>query len=105
MKYTTALLLTFLSLAAAAAHADPFPKGNAQAGQKFFDEHQCSQCHIAKMGGDGSGIFTRPNRIVHNPKELIARLLVCSGAAEVTLTEQNKQDLGAYLNQRYYKFE
>jgi cytochrome c553 len=103
MKRTILLLiLTFISATAIAA---PFEKGDAQAGKKFFEENRCNRCHVAKMGGDGSAIFTRPNRIVHNPKELIARLLVCSGAAEVTLTEQDKQNLGAYLNQTYYKFQ
>ena len=102
MKIIAALAL---SLAATCAMAAPFPNGNTQAGKKLFDDNQCSSCHIGKVGGDGSAIFTRPNRIVHNPKEMVARMHVCSGAVGMTLTPQNEQDLGAYLNQTYYKFK
>lgn len=102
MKSIAALIF---SLAAASAMAAPFPEGNAQAGKKLFDENKCSSCHIDKMGGDGSAIFTRPDRIVHSPQEMVARMHVCSGAAGMTLTPQREQDLGAYLNQTYYKFK
>jgi cytochrome c553 len=102
MKRITALILL---LAAASAMAAPFPKGDAQAGKKLFDDNKCSSCHIGKVGGDGSTIFTRPNRIVNSPQQMIARFHVCSGAIGMTLTEQNEQDLGAYLNQTYYHFK
>lgn len=94
-----------LSLATGCALANPFPNGNVQAGKKLFDDKQCNECHIGKVGGDGSAIFTRPNRIVHNPKEMVERMHVCSGAVGMTLTPQKEQDLGAYLNQTYYKFK
>lgn len=100
-----AILLLMLACASAAAAAAPFAKGDAQAGRKLFEDKQCNRCHIGKVGGDGSGIFTRPDRIVHNPKELVARMHVCSGAVGMTLTEQDEQNLGAYLNQTYYKFK
>ena len=96
--------LLLLSIAAT-AHAAPFERGDAQAGKKFFEANNCNRCHMGKVGGDGSAIFTRPDRIVHNPKELIARLGVCGGAAGVTLTPQDEQNLGAWLNQTYYKFK
>ena len=102
MKKIAAL---FLSFAAAGAFAAPFSGGNAQTGKKLFEENNCNSCHIEKVGGDGSAIFTRPNRIVHNPREMVERMHVCSGAVGMTLTPQKEQDLGAYLNQTYYKFK
>lgn len=102
MRIITALLF---SLIASSAMAAPFPDGNAEAGKKLFDDNKCNRCHIGKVGGDGSAIFTRPNRIVNNPQEMIDRMHVCSGAVGMTLTPQKEQDLGAYLNQAYYKFK
>ena len=102
MKYLAVLVL---SLAAGSVLAQPFPDGDAQAGKKLFDDNKCNRCHIGKVGGDGSAIFTRPDRIVNSPEQMIARFHVCSGAAGITLTPQNEQDLGAYLNKTYYKFK
>ena len=102
MKRFVATSLLFIATGTLAA---PFPDGNAQTGKKLFEENKCSSCHIGKVGGDGSSIFTRPNRIVHNPDELVDRMHVCSGVVGMTLTKQKEQDLGAYLNQTYYKFK
>lgn len=102
MKRIAALILF---CAAAGALANPFPSGDANAGKKLFVENKCDSCHIGKVGGDGSAIFTRPDRIVNNPQEMVARMHVCSGAVGMTLTEKKEQDLGAYLNQTYYKFK
>ncbi len=103
MKLLTATLL--LLCATAAAQADPFPDGNAAAGKKLFDQYNCNRCHNAKMGGDGNRIFTRINRIVNNPQQLVARLHVCGGAAKLDMTHKHEQDLGAYLNQNFYHFK
>jgi cytochrome c peroxidase len=102
MKLILTLILFF---ATAATNATPFAEGNAQAGKKLFDDNKCNSCHLGKVGGDGSAIFTRAARIVHNPLEMVDRMHVCSGAVGLTLTKQNEQDLGAYLNQTYYKFK
>jgi len=86
------------------AQATSFSDGDAQAGEKLFDQYKCSSCHIDKVGGDGSAIFTRPGRTVTGPGELIKQMTLCSGIIGKTLTVQEQQHLGAYLNQRYYKF-
>ena len=102
MKLIAALIL---SIAATGALAAPFADGDAKRGKKLFDDNKCNSCHIGKVGGDGSAIFTRPTRIVHNPQQLVDRMHVCSGAVGMTLTKQDDADLGAYLNQNYYKFK
>jgi hypothetical protein len=99
------ILALILCLATSYTMATPFSDGNVQTGKKLFEENKCNSCHIGKVGGDGSSIFTRPNRIVHNPDELVDRMHVCSGVVGMTLTKQKEQDLGAYLNQTYYKFK
>ena len=102
MKRIAALTLL---LATGSALAVPFPTGDAQAGEKLFEQNKCNSCHIDMMGGDGSAIFTRPNHKVTSPQQMVQKMHVCSGGAGVTLSEQDEQNLGAYLNQRYYKFK
>lgn len=97
----TALLLC----ATASVQAAPFADGDAATGKKLFDQNKCSSCHISMLGGDGSAIFTRPNRKVTNPQQLIDRMYMCSGNVDWKLTPQDEQNLGAYLNQNYYKFK
>jgi len=98
MKLTITLILL---CAATTSFADPFPKGNAQNGQKLFEQHQCNSCHDSMMGGDGNKIFTRFNRKVSTPSGLLDQINVCSGNVNAKLSEQDKQDLGAYLNRFY----
>ena len=98
MKLITALIML---CAATAASANPFPGGDALAGQHLFERHQCNRCHIKLVGGDGSAIFTSPNRKIHNAAELLEQIRICGANAGVTFTPQERQHLGAYLN-RYY---
>jgi cytochrome c2 len=96
--------LPFL-FAAATVHATPFPGANAENGKKLFASYDCGSCHRAKMGGDGSAIFSRPNHTVRTAADLIPQIKFCSGNIGAQLTAQEEQDLAAYLNQRYYQLK
>ncbi len=98
-------LFFLLFLVAGAAHAAPFANGNAENGKKLFASYDCNSCHKGKVGGDGNAIYTRPDRTVNSPANLIEQMERCSGAIGSMLTEQEKQDLAAYLNQTYYHFK
>jgi CxxC motif-containing protein (DUF1111 family) len=98
--------LLFLPLiVAATAQADPFAGGNVDNGSKLFAKYNCSSCHIGKVGGDGSAIFTRPDSIIPRADLLIPRITFCSGVVGANLTNQEKLDLAAYLNRNYYHFQ
>lgn len=101
MKSLSAILLL---CAAASASASPFPTGNAQTGKAIFDKYKCNSCHSAMLGGDGSAIFTRANRRVHDAAGLIEQIKTCSGNVGANLNAQEEQHLGAYLN-RYYNLK
>src|SRR5512147_1307572 len=96
--------LTLLTMAAAASAA-PFANGDPATGKKLFDKYKCNSCHIDMVGGDGSGVFTRPNRKVTQPAELSAQMTRCSGMLGTQITPQEEEHLAAYLNQKYYKFK
>ncbi len=94
-----------LMLAATSAQAAPFAEGNAETGKELIVKYDCNSCHKGKMGGDGTAIYTRPDRIVTGANLLIDRMEQCSGAIGKNLTTQEKLDLAAYLNQQYYHFK
>ena len=98
------ITLLFMLCAANVVSANPFPNGNAQTGQKLFEQNKCNRCHAAMLGGDGSAMFTRADRKVHNATELTEQIRICSGNVGAKLTAQDEQHLGAYLN-RYYNLK
>lgn len=101
MKLITSLLLLSFSLAAS---ANPFAQGDAAAGEKLFAQLKCNSCHINMFGGDGSAIFTRPNRKVHNPSQLLAQIGRCGGNVDREFSAQEEQNIAVYLN-RYYNLK
>ena len=106
MKMTTTLMLSTFALLSAAttASANPFPDGNAQAGQKLFEKYDCNRCHNSIMGGDGNKIFTRFDRKRNSPAGLIEQIDMCSGNVNAHFSKQETQNLAAYLN-IFYKFK
>lgn len=103
-SYMKPLVSILLLCAAASASADSFPAGNAKTGKTLFDKYKCNSCHEQMVGGDGSAIFTRANRKVHDAGGLIEQIKICSGNVGAHLSAQDEQNLGAYLN-RYYKLK
>jgi hypothetical protein len=101
---TFSLPAIILLCSATAASANPFPDGNAQAGQKLFEKYDCNQCHNQIMGGDGNKIFTRFDRKRNTPDGLIEQIGMCSGNVNAHFNKQQTQDLAAYLNV-FYKFK
>ena len=97
------ILLSILTIGT--AQAAPFAQGDAQHGAKLYEKYECSSCHEGKVGGDGSAIFTRPDRRVTGPSNLVAQIEQCSGAIGSQLSAQEKMDLAAHLNRHYYKFK
>ncbi len=104
MNKTILLSAVLLSLAIS-AQAEPFAKGNADNGKKLFEQNQCNRCHIKIVGGDGNAIFTNADHKVRNPQQMVEQFQMCSANIGVTLSKQDEQDLGAYLNKRFYHFK
>ena len=96
-----ALILAFAAVPALAA---PFANGDPAAGKALY-EKKCISCHIGRFGGDGSTIFTRPNHHVHSAAALAQQITVCNSMLGNELFPEDEANLGAYLNQTYYKFK
>ncbi len=100
------LLLTLILLGVhAVSQATPFAKADATAGKKLFDQHKCNSCHISMLGGDGNGMFTRPDHKIKSPDSLKTQVQNCSTNLGLMLFEDDVENMSAYLNKNYYKFK
>lgn len=102
MKLPFALLL--LMLLAVPAHADPFAQGDAKAGKTLL-EKSCVACHAAKFGGDGSAIYTRPDRKVKTAQGLLNSVRMCNTNTGGGWFPEDELHVAAYLNLSYYHFK
>lgn len=97
-------LLMSLSIAAT-AQAYPFAKGDAAAGKKLFDQHKCNSCHASLLGGDGNAMFTRADGKIKTPASLATQITRCSISLGLPLFPEDEENIGAYLNNHFYKFK
>jgi cytochrome c2 len=102
MKQTLALLLALLF--GPAVQAAPFAKGNADAGKTLHNRY-CTSCHMGQFGGDGSKIYTRPDRRIRSASSLAQQITTCNANIGNKLFPEDETDIGAYLNQTWYKFK
>lgn len=89
---------------ASPVRADPFPKGDPNQGKALL-EKSCVACHRAMYGGDGSKIYTRPERKVRTPEQLLSRVRGCNTNAGAGWYPEEEMHVAAYLNLRYYHFK
>lgn len=100
----TLLASIALLLAATPLHAESFEKGDPKIG-KTLVEKSCTACHVSMFGGDGSKIYTRPNRKIKTAQQLIARMRLCNTNAGAGWFPEEEMHAAAYLNQAYYHFK
>ncbi len=99
-----ALSFAALALASGSVLAAPFAGADVQAGARLHAE-QCAGCHIARFGGDGSRIYTRPDRQVKSIESLVQRITTCNANLGNNLFPDDEANLGAWLNQTHYRFK
>jgi mono/diheme cytochrome c family protein len=91
----------FLLCLAHQASADPFAGGDASIGKQMVQKH-CINCHASSFGGDGSGIYTREDRIVKTAKGLVQQVRNCNTNLGLKWFDDEEMHVAAYLNQTYY---
>jgi mono/diheme cytochrome c family protein len=87
------LLLPIVTLAA-----------DAKAGKALHDKH-CVACHVRLMGGDGSEIYTRKERLMKSLTALNQRVSMCAAQTNAKWFPEDEENVATYLNERYYKFK
>lgn len=98
------LSFILILLAAGLAQADPFAQGDPSIG-KALVEKNCVQCHVSMVGGDGSGIYTRPDHKIKTSAALLTQIRSCNTNLDVKMFEDEELHVASYLNKTYYKFE
>ncbi|WP_227814168.1 hypothetical protein [Nitrogeniibacter aestuarii] len=87
------------------AYAEAFPHADPAEGKALHAE-KCIACHEKDFGGEeGSAIYLRPDRKVNTVSGLKSQLTACTTMLSLDLFPEDEANIGAYLNNSYYKFE
>lgn len=79
--------------------------GDPEQGEKVLDE-RCSACHVNMFGGDGSSIYTRDDHRVKTVEGLMSQVQICNANTQNgELSTDQEDDLTAYLNETFYKYD
>lgn len=73
-------------------------------GAQLIQEHKCVQCHIQRVGGDGSAIY-RPAGRIHTPGFLRGMVEQCNTQLNLGLFPEEVNAVAAVLNRDHYKFK
>lgn len=90
--------------AAGAQGAGIFKDADLVLGQKLIQENKCTQCHISKVGGDGSAIY-RPGGRINNAGLLRGMVESCNTNMNLGLFPEEVTAVAAVLNRDHYKFK
>ena len=80
-----------------------FQDADLALGAKLIAEHQCAQCHVRKVGGDGSAIY-RPKGRINTPGFLRGMVEQCNSELNLGLFPEEVTAVAAVLNRDHYKF-
>ncbi len=72
---------------------------------KVLHDRKCVACHAERFGGDGSRMYLRQDRIIHDRDALDQRVATCSSMTRTGWFPDDEENVAAYLATRYYKFE
>ena len=76
-----------------------------ETGRKLVSEAKCEACHISKIGGDGSAMYSRKDRRVTVRSKLLPQVERCNSELSLGLFPEDEAAIAAYLNATYYKFK
>jgi hypothetical protein len=102
MSVPLLLLLAGLALPAQAAQPRPFENGEPQEGEALVAK-DCHACHVRRFG-DPDRIYTRADRRVNSPAQLLTQIAVCNTELGAGYFPEEEAHVAAYLNLRYYTF-
>jgi len=82
----------------------PLAAGDAATGAAMH-EKDCVACHVRRVGGDGTKMYTRAERKVTTPAKLRAQIALCNSELGTGYFPEEEDHVAAYLNLQYYKFK
>jgi len=99
---TAAALLSTLAMAQTAASL--YQEADLPLGEKLLREHRCAECHIRRVGGDGTAIY-RPKGRINTPGALRGMVETCNLELNLTLFPDEVTSISAVLNRDHYRFK
>ena len=91
---------------ATSAWAQPHPlfkDADMALGEKLIAENKCNECHIRRVGGDGSSIY-KPTGRINTAGALRGMVEYCNTELNLGFFPEDTNAVAAVLNQRHYKF-
>jgi hypothetical protein len=102
------LLLAAGALASAPAAAQSaaalFKDADIAMGEQLIRQHRCTECHVRKVGGDGSAIY-RPAGRINTPGFLRGMVEQCNTELNLGMFPDEVSSVAAVLNRQWYKFK
>jgi hypothetical protein len=80
-----------------------FKDADIQAGEKLIAENKCNECHIRRVGGDGSAIY-KPKGRINSAGALRGMVEYCNTELNLGFFPEDTNAVAAVLNKRHYKF-
>jgi hypothetical protein len=100
---TVALSLSVCT-GALAQGAEIYKDADLALGEKLIAEQKCTQCHVSKVGGDGSKMYKPLGRI--NSAGLLRGMVeMCNTQMNLGLFPEEVTAVAAVLNRDHYKFK
>ncbi len=97
------LCLVGAGLAQAAGPAI-FKDADLKLGEQLIAQGKCTQCHVGKVGGDGSAMYKPAGRI-NEPGLLRGMVEQCNTMLSLQMFPEEVTAVAAVLNRDHYKFK
>jgi hypothetical protein len=91
-----------MSAALAQPAAEIFRDADLALGARLIKEHRCVECHVGKVGGDGSAIY-RPRGRIGNAGSLRGMVEQCNTELSLGLFPEEVSAVAAVLNRDHYR--
>lgn len=101
-KWMLVLVFSLANVAQAQQHP-LFKDADLAQGEKLIAENKCNDCHIRRVGGDGSSIY-KPKGRINTAGALRGMVEYCNTELNLGFFPEDTNSVAAVLNQRHYKF-
>lgn len=99
----TACALPLAAVASGDTDLPLFRGADLKLGEQLIAEHNCTACHVRRVGGDGSSIYNPKGRI-NTPGALRGMVDYCSTELNLGLFPEEVTAVAAVLQRDHYRF-
>ncbi len=103
MKKWIAIFSWMIVTAVQAQQHQLFKDADLHLGEKLISENKCNECHIRRVGGDGSAIY-KPKGRINTAGALRGMVEYCNTELNLGFFPEDTSAVAAVLNKQHYKF-